>query len=277
MSDSASMTGHLVRTVAVRVEDVEVPAGVRLAGHGHDAPHLCFLMDGEFEERHLGRWRTMSPGTLRSSPAGDEHDLVFRARSRCLLVFIHGAPGGITPQLPAERRFHSAPRIQSLAQAVSRSLTRPRDASPLALEAQVLELLAAALLPQRRRGAAVPPRWLTRVRDRIHDQPEKPPSAAALAADTDLHPVYIARAFRRHYGMGLGEYARLTRAEYARGLLARTTTPLAEVAAVAGYSDQSHLSRSMRQLLDCTPGDLRRRQGHFVQVASIQDTRRAAS
>jgi AraC-like DNA-binding protein len=35
--------------------------------------------------------------------------------------------------------------------------------------------------------------------------------------------------------------------------------PLADVAAVCGFCDQSHLARSFRHVLGCTPSDYRRR------------------
>lgn len=57
---------------------------------------------------------------------------------------------------------------------------------------------------------------------------------------------------------------------------AESDLPLARVALVTGYSDQSHLSRSLRRLLGCTPAQVRRRRGRIVQVASIQDSSHSA-
>jgi len=270
MTEVASMTGSVVRTPDVTIERVDVAAGTRLRGHGHDVAHLCFVMGGQFDERERGRWRTVDEGALRASPAGDEHDLLFRVRSRCLIVLVDGEPGGVAPQLPQERCFHTIPRASALAMAISRSMDQP-GTSPLTLELHVLELLAAASLAVRRRHAAVRPPWLPRIRERMHEHPAGSPGAAELAVETGHHPVYVARVFREHYGVGLGEYARLVRAERARLLLAESDLPLARVALLAGYSDQSHLSRSLRRLLGCTPAQVRRRRGRIVQVASIQD------
>lgn len=266
------MTGSVWNTPALRIEEVRVPAGTRLRGHGHDVAHLCFLGDGLFEERHRGRDQKVEPGTLRVSPAGDEHHLAFRADSRCLLLLVHGWPGATEPRLPEERSFVAGPRIRGVAERLARHLARsPGDGvSALDVEALSLELLAAALPPERGREGRPPP-WLGRIRERIRDAPGVTPSTAELAADADYHPVYVARAFRRHYGLGIGEYARLVRAEHARRLLVATDLLLSEVALRAGYADQSHLSRATRRFLDLTPGQLRRRRSGGVEVSSVQD------
>ena len=92
-----------------------------------------------------------------------------------------------------------------------------------------------------------------------------------LAAEAGLHPVYVARAFRQHFGIGVAEYARVVRAEHARILLATTEAPIAEIALLAGYADQSHLTRSMRRLLAATPSEIRQLRGRVVQVAGVQE------
>lgn len=264
------MSGRLVETPAVQLETLRVRKGVRLTGHGHDIPHLMYVARGEYEERHLGRWRRVSPGTWRFSPGGDVHDLVFTASSRCLLLLVHGDPGGTPPPRIAEREFHRNRHLDSLAAVLALTSNRGPDASPLTVEAQVLELLAAAALAPRPGKHLPPPPWLNRVRERIRDDPASPPSARTLAVEADVHPVYLARAFRRHFGIGFGEYARLVRSERARRLLAETNAPLSDVALAAGFSDQAHLTRWMRRLLGRTPLDLRRRRGKVSEVSRVQ-------
>ncbi|HSJ65723.1 MAG TPA: AraC family transcriptional regulator [Gemmatimonadaceae bacterium] len=271
----SGMTGVVVRTAAITIERLEVPAGFRLRGHRHDVPHLCFLAMGAYAERDARRVASVGAGTLRRSPAGDEHDLRFAAPSRCVLILVHGNPGEIQSRLPPERRFLSSRRIQTLATALSRSLEAPHDASALHIDALVLELLAASMPPLGRRSP-LPPAWLEHIRDRIRDAPASPPSTAVLAGDAGYHPVYVARAFREYFGIGVGEYARMAQAEYARRLLARSDEPLAQVAATAGYADKSHLTRAMRRLLGATPAAVRRRTGCALHVASVQDAPRAS-
>lgn len=263
------MTGTVWRTPALHVEQLAAAAGTRLRGHGHDVPHLCFLSRGAFAERDRGGTRLVAPGTLRSSPAGDEHDLLFEVDSTCLLILVEGDPGSIAPKLPAGRRFVDTRRTRGLVHDLTEALHDDRPPSSFAIETLALELLATT--QRHEPGASGPPGWLKRVKQWIRDTPGDPPSAGEMAAESGYHPVYVARAFRQHYGVGLGQYARLVRAEHGRTLLGATAAPLAQVAFQAGYSDQSHMTREMGRVFGATPVQVRRREGRLVEVASLQD------
>jgi transcriptional regulator GlxA family with amidase domain len=54
-------------------------------------------------------------------------------------------------------------------------------------------------------------------------------------------------------------------------LLQHGDAPLAHVAALAGYADQSHLTRELRRFLLATPAHVRRGAGRVVQVSPVQD------
>lgn len=99
------------------------------------------------------------------------------------------------------------------------------------------------------------PSWLEHVREAIESP--APPATAALAARLDLHPAWLARAYRAAVGEGLAETARRKRVERALPLLHRTRLPLSQVAAAAGYADQSHMNRDFRILLGRTPLQVR--------------------
>ena len=60
-----------------------------------------------------------------------------------------------------------------------------------------------------------------------------------------MHPVYFAATFRRFLGSSVGEYLRRRRFQYARRKLADLQIPLTQVATDAGFTDQSHLTRTM--------------------------------
>jgi AraC family transcriptional regulator len=83
---------------------------------------------------------------------------------------------------------------------------------------------------------ARPPRWLTRVTERLAaDGPE--PSVRQLAREAGVHPVHVARAC---------------------ALLLSNRVSIAEAAAAAGFADQSHLTRALKSVLGETPAAFRR-------------------
>lgn len=240
------------------LEEVAMAPGLRLYGHVHDEPHLCFVLRGGFNERGCRGDVWCGPGTLRVSPAGDRHDLDFGAEgARCLLVV---SP----PELDGEaatdgpRRYLEGPWIGRQALAL-RTAAREVDAvSALAVEGLLLEVLAQVARPRARGAEAGPAPWLERVREALREDLASPPTLEELAAICGRHRVSVARAFRQHYGCSVGAYVRRERAERARQLIRSTDAPLADVAAQVGFADQSHMTRQLRRWMGTTPGRLRK-------------------
>ena len=79
-----------------------------------------------------------------------------------------------------------------------------------------------------------------------------------LAAVAHLSPDHFARQFKAATGVPPHQYVILRRVERARQLLqAGTDLSLAEVAACAGFSDQSQFSHHFKRLVGVTPGQFR--------------------
>jgi methylphosphotriester-DNA--protein-cysteine methyltransferase len=79
---------------------------------------------------------------------------------------------------------------------------------------------------------------------------------AALAGDPEaLSRRSIQRHFRMATGMTQATYRRIERARYATQLL-RQGVSILDTVYEAGFFDQSHLARSVRQLIGQTPADI---------------------
>ena len=78
----------------------------------------------------------------------------------------------------------------------------------------------------------------------------------ALAKVTGLSRYHLVRSFRQNVGVPPHAYLRQIRVERAKALLAKGNT-IAEVAAMTGFSDQSHLNRWFKRLWGFTPGQYR--------------------
>jgi AraC family transcriptional regulator len=69
----------------------------------------------------------------------------------------------------------------------------------------------------------------------------------------------LARSFQRAKGSSVGEYQRGLRIALARRALTNEHASIAEVAAMAGFTDQSHFARVFRRMTGETPRDYRHR------------------
>jgi AraC-like DNA-binding protein len=72
------------------------------------------------------------------------------------------------------------------------------------------------------------------------------------AAHLHSHPTHLVRSFKREYGLPPHLYLTGRRVDLARGHLL-AGLPAAEVAVLAGFYDQSHLTRHFRRMLGVSP------------------------
>ena len=125
-------------------------------------------------------------------------------------------------------------------------------ASPLTRDALVWELLGtAAKLKQHL--ASKPPNWWARIIDLLQHEFDRTIRIGDLAREANVHPVYLARVFRRCAGQTPGEWLQRVRVNAACKRLARGDSNIAEIAAEVGFADQSHLTRTFRRYTQLTP------------------------
>ena len=101
------------------------------------------------------------------------------------------------------------------------------------------------------------PQWLERVRTILEQRFAEPYKLSEIAAEAGVHPVHLAREFRKHYGTSVGEYLRRVRIEYACRELMGSNAAVTNIAVAAGFADQSHFSRTFKRFCGTTPGRYR--------------------
>lgn len=122
------------------------------------------------------------------------------------------------------------------------------------------QVYAAYLAQSRSRPAA--PAWTTQLRELIQDHLDTNLSLrlTEMADTLQVNPSYLSREFARYFdNLSFGEYIRKLRIEKALTLLDTTTYPLAEIAYLTGFSDQSHFARIFRQHTGQSPSAYRKK------------------
>jgi AraC family transcriptional regulator len=235
----------------------------RLPRHHHDHPNITLLLEGSFVETFDRRSVECGPQSLLIKPAGEVHSNRYGQHgARCLVIAVQAK--GLLQACGEPDPLNSIVNIQdrTVFDLTTRIMSehRTRDfASPLALEGLLLELVAHIARYQRARPGTEAPRWLERARDLVHNQFYEDLHLGSIAQDVDRHPVHVAREFRNHYGMTIGEYLRNRRLEFACEALARSDRPIVDIAHSAGFCHQSHLTRLIKGVTGLTPSQYRRR------------------
>ncbi len=157
------------------------------------------------------------------------------------------------------------PHLRAAMLAVDAELTSGGAGGPLAAES-LANVLAVQLIrhvldprrPGRGSDGALPRGRLHSVVEYVEEHLDAVPSLEDLDAVARLSPYHFARQFRAATGLPPHQYVIARRVERAKQLLqAGTALSLAEVAAHAGFTDQSQFSHHFKRLVGVTPGQFR--------------------
>ena len=140
---------------------------------------------------------------------------------------------------------------------IGHSLNSPLSFTKGAIQGLTMELLATVSRHSANLSARRPQRWLTCAEEFLRESFTEHSTIAQVAAVAGVHPVYLAREFRRCHGCTIGEYLRRLRVERACRRLSASDDSLATIAAGSGFSDQSHFCRTFKRLMGMTPAQYR--------------------
>jgi AraC family transcriptional regulator len=239
--------------------DGRFAGGLRIPVHYHEGPTLAVILQGSFEERLSTRTHTCETRSLVVKPAGETHRDAFSAPGRAIAIEISPARlSYLSPFLPDEAVYCQNEDAETIARHIARELRAPEEpASVLALEGLALELLGATARRVRTRPTQGP-HWLRLVVDLLNDVPCEMPTIADMARIAGVHPVHLARVFKKCTGRSIGVYARRLRLQWAARRLTSTNEPIASIAHQACFFDQSHFSRTFALEIGFTPSQYRR-------------------
>jgi AraC family transcriptional regulator len=257
-----------------RMSETLYARGALLPWHRHDESYLTFVLAGGYRERTARQTQSCGARAVVLHPAGESHEDDFAERpTRCLNVvpaqsFTARLGGAV---VPLERgQLAEGAHVASIGVRLSAELRRADAASPLIVEGLLLELFGALA---RESDSCRGPAWLAEVRSILARRFAEKVTLAELADAVGVHPVHLARAFRKHCGTSVGEHVRALRLEHAREQIL-AGAPLVEVAVQTGFADQSHLTKAFSRAFGVGPAEYRRIQGRSSATRSRRAARR---
>jgi AraC family transcriptional regulator len=261
--------GTVVEEDGIRVRSAEVdgftlaelrfPSGYVQPRFDPVLPYLAFVLEGTLVKSFRSRTLSLAPANGLTMPLGATHGARF-GRSGARIVIVK--PNDVTSRVA--QYFDRLTELRGgglpwLAWRLAAELRASDTAAPLAAEGLALELLAATRREAGvRRRATRAPSWLHAAEELLRTRLEDCVRLRELADLVGVHPVHLARVFRAHYGVSVGEYGRRLRLDWAAAEVARSDMPLARIAARAGFADQSHFTRLFKERVGTTPAAYRR-------------------
>jgi AraC family transcriptional regulator len=242
---------ELHRYSGARVLRVVHPGPQRIEEHRHDWAYVGIYTLGRYREFYDGGEAQMRGPCAVLHPAGRPHsDLVGDEGLETLTIEFDPAwlrQYGFEQRLDASRIWQGG-AVALAATCLARILT-----DPAADEKRIGVATSTFLAHAFRSEEALPPAWLPKAGEAL----EAGADTAEISRGLDLHPAWLAHAYRQAVGEGLQETARRLRVERASGFLRRSDLPLADVAVASGFCDQSHMNRCFRAVLGRTPAEVR--------------------
>jgi AraC family transcriptional regulator len=204
---------------------------------------------------------------LRRDPLADLrdpfHSLMFYLPRKALDALAHEAG---TPGIGDLRHELGVgiddPVVRHLLSSLLPAMAKPEEVPPLFLDHVALALSAHVacvygnMRPAKSRGGLAP--WQERrAKELMCEALDGEVPLSRLATECGLSVGYFVRAFRQSTGFSPHRWLLLQRVARAKDLLRNRNVPLAEIAYLCGFANQSHLSRVFRAFTGFPPGKWR--------------------
>jgi AraC family transcriptional regulator len=235
-----------LEVMGFRLTESRYASGLKLPEHSHELAKFCFVISGDYLETIGHHTHARHPLTLTFHPPDTTHAEAHNANGHHFLVEVqrgwldYAREYAAPLDAPVEASNAAPVRI---AMQLYHEFCHRDHLSPLSVQGLMLELLAETSRHSLPVATGKPPRWLEKIREELHERFQENLSLAELAESAGVHAVHLTRTFRKFHHCTIGDYLRRLRIEYASRQLSFTDAPLAEVASLAGFADQSHFTR----------------------------------
>jgi AraC family transcriptional regulator len=237
------------------------PPNFRQPRHTHARASFSFVLGGSYFESYGGQPLTRQASTVVLHPPQESHAVEYRNEPvRILSVQMDATKLSYLKDRAVvfdSRASRRSDTIDWLGHRLYQEFLQADSFSALALEGLVFEMLAEASRMRARLNQQAP-RWLRRAEEFLHDNFTASLVFGDVARSVGVHPVHLARVFRKNHGCTIGEYVRRLRLEFAARQIVGTDTPLGAIAMAAGFADQSHLTNAFKAHFGFTPSAYRR-------------------
>lgn len=249
-----------IKTPSFAFAEVEGFTDSEVPSHTHENAHFLFVLKGEYEATVKDRKLICTTSDTLYYPGGTTHrDHFCTTDGRFLTISLHPETNEKWLKdirfLDYSLNFHDR-EIVWLGKRIYRELCSPDELSPIVLEGMSNELMVYTVRSLDKSGK--PPAWLKLAYELIKDCCTREITINEIAAEVGVHPLHLARTFRRFFNCSPGEFLRKCRIEFASNMLLYSKKTLVEIALLSGFSDQSQFTRSFKQHTGNTPADFRR-------------------
>lgn len=228
----------------------------QLPEHGHAAPFFTYVLRGSFVERAGRHVRQCSRGTVIFH---DHESHTNEGGGAGTASFNVELDPEVWRELTEGIGFGTSlvgrvlgGNIEWIALRAWHEFHEADTSHTLAVE-EAIVLLCDAARRDAYRDVFEPHQRLDRCLSYLDAHPMEFHRLASVARLAGVHPMHLAKLFRRRFGYSMGEYLRRRRIAWACGELARGKETITTIAQNAGFADHPHFTRTFVRVTGCTP------------------------
>lgn len=232
---------------------------VQVPRHEHAYPYITILLKGRYREPYRRGESYFVPFSAVYHPAQARHSGIVDAMG-CQFFTLELESSWLEStqtDVPADSVFDwHGDRILWPMLRLFREYRDIETQSSLTIESLMLEIVS-AVAANRQNSTVIPVQRWRLLLEKIHESFRESIRVRDLASAAGIHPIHVARLFRRYTGVTPGEYLQRLRVQEACRLMQEPERSLGEIAFESGFADQSHMNRVLRRFVHCSPGTLR--------------------
>ena len=237
------------------VSETAYGPGLALSKHRHPTSCLHCVLAGEYDEETSGHRVSVGPGQSLFKPAGLLHwNRIGDQGSRAVRIeFQPEKLDAFEVSYPTSLMSTENPMTYELARRMLFEIRGSDPVAPMVVEGLCLEILSLLLRDSLRVESRNANDRVSECAEFIRSKFRDSFTLSDISESLGVNRTQLAREFRRVHNCTMGDYLRQVRVGHVMEQLEATDRALAEIALSAGFSDQSHCTRTFKRLVGVTP------------------------
>ncbi|MFL1896082.1 helix-turn-helix domain-containing protein [Aquimarina sp. 2-A2] len=223
--------------------------------HYHENPYFTFLLEGKLFEANKKKSYNLVAGNLLFHNWDDAHynqkskDFTKGFHIELSQAWLKDHEIDLMP-LQGSLHIHNPEIIQKMCAILIES--RINDTlSKTSIDLLLIDILE--LKSSEKKAITSSPVWIDKLTEILLDATTMDHTVNSLSTELGIHPVYLSRAFHKHFGMSFGHYTRLLKLNRAIILMLTSKHSMTEIAYLSGFYDQSHFIGCFKKYYHTTP------------------------
>ncbi len=221
--------------------------------HYHDNLHISFVLQGGSIEKRIGSEYERLPNNIMFYRAGEIHQniqKVFPSKNINLEIEKDFLKKYEISEDAINRAITCNPDGKFLMLKLYKELSESDIFSVTSINMLFLDLIIKFEKINHKREF---PAWLKIIYELLNDQWNEKLTLSDLAKAANINPITISKHFHKYFSCTLGEYMRKLKIEKSMSMINDSKHSLTEIAYACNFADQSHFTRTFKQLTGFLP------------------------